>query len=201
MQTNGTQMNTHTNGTESAARSGFALPAPVVPGAGFPAPAPHDWLTRLRDKWGNRLGWSSVFSIPTVDDVPLEQTPLAPGLRAIEAQLPVRASTLHHFYDYKLRPALRRFWHVLAEETARLEAGNAFAAQRNAEITAQQQALEADRDLRTAPDRQALTALEDGPLTQAHEDAALKVAQAGGVYDPANPLRAASSGTGEQCLR
>lgn len=188
----------HTNGTQSSGTQSSGTQhsdtgiapgelRPDVPGGGSSTPAPHDLLTRLRDKWGNRLGWSSVFSIPTVEDVPLEETALAPGLRVVEAQMPLRAATLHHFYDEKLRPALRRFWRVLAEETDALAAQNAFAATRNAEITAQQEALEGDRDAATAPNRLALTALEDGPLADAHGSAADRVAQAGGVYDPNDP--------------
>ncbi len=184
-QSNGTQSNTTAgNGTQALAEGGVRI---GTPGTGSPAPAPHDRLTRLRDKWGNRLGWSSVFSIPTVEDVPLEETALAPGMRVITARLPLRASTLHHFYDAKLRPALRRFWHVLEEEGARLDERNAFAAGRNAEITAAQKVLEGERDTATLPDRQALTALEDGALAEAHGDAAEKVARAGGVYDPNDP--------------
>lgn len=177
--------------TDTAARNGHAPARPELADAArsvvSSVPAPHDLLTRLRDKWGNRLGWASVFSIPTVEDVPLEQTPLAPGLRAIAANLPVRAATLHHFYDVKLRPALRRFWDVLQEETARQEEANAFAQRRNAAITVEQQSLESERDAATLPDRQALTALEDGPLAEAHTVAAEKVAHAGGTYDPQTP--------------
>jgi len=156
-------------------------------GASAASPAPHDLLTRLRDKWGNRRGWSSVFSVPTVEDRPLGETALAPAVRVIEARLPLRAATLHHFYDEKLHAALHRFRSVLAEETNALAAENAFAAQRNAEITAHQAALEEARDAATQADRKALTALEDGPLAEAHADAAEKVARAGGVYDPNSP--------------
>ena len=180
------------NGAEIGARSGSIAPVQEArpagtPADGSPVPAPHDLLTRLRDKWGNRLGWSSVFSIPTVEDVPLEETALAPGLRVIEAQIPVRAATLHHFYDMKLRPALRRFWQVLAEEGTRLEERNRFAAGRNGQITAEQTALEGQRDAATAEDRRALKALEDGDLLAAHAEAAQNVAKAGGWYDPNSP--------------
>lgn len=183
--TNGTQ----DNGTQNLAQSprGGGGVRIVTPGAGSPGPAPHDLLTRLRDKWGNRLGWASVFSIPTVEDVPLAETALAPGLRVLEVQMPLRASTLHHFYDEKLRAALRRFRRVLAEETDRLAESNAFAAGRNAGIMTEQKALEGERDAATLADRQALTALEDGPVAEAHADAAEKVAAAGGVYDPNDP--------------
>ena len=185
-----------TNFTDTSARNGYgpARPeahAPLLSDAGLTsgnvAAAPHDLLTRLRDKWGNRLGWASVFSIPTIDDVSLEETPLASGLSVITAQSPVRAATLHHFYDFKLCPALRRFWHVLEEETARQAERNATAVQRNVEITAKQEALETGRDAATLPDREALTALEDGPLAEAHADASEKVARTGGTYDPQNP--------------
>ena len=186
--TNGTQ----DNGTQNLAQSprGGGGVRIVTPGAGSPGPAPHDLLTRLRDKWGNRLGWASVFSIPTVEDVPLAETALAPGLRVLEVQMPLRASTLHHFYDEKLRAALRRFRRVLAEETDRLAESNAFAAGRNAGIMTEQKALERERDAATLADRQALTALEDGPVAEAHADAAAKVAAAGGVYDPNDPSEA-----------
>ena len=73
------------------------MAAPVADAAPSPAPALHDLITRLRDKWGHRKGWESVFSIPTVEDVPLEQTPLVGGLRALEEHSPVRASTLHQY--------------------------------------------------------------------------------------------------------
>lgn len=191
-----TKMQTTTT-TGTALRNGHG---PALPHAPVAAPAPHDLLTRLRDKWGNRLGWSSVFSIPTVEDVPLEGTPLAPGLRVIEAALPLRASTLHHFYDIKLRPALRRFWAVLQEETDRLAEENAFALRRNAEIAGAQAARGAERDAATLSVREALTALEDGSLAQAHADAAEKVARTGGVYDPQDPSEACVLRHGRRAL-
>lgn len=175
---NGYNLDTHDRVGDSGSRVGVPANA---------SPAPHDLLTRLRDKWGNRLGWSSVFSIPTVEDVPLSETALAPGLRVIEEHIPLRAATLHHFYDEKLRAALRRFWRVLAEETSQQSGENAFAAERNCEVTAQQEALEKARDAATLSDREALQVLEDGSLAEAHADAAQKVALAGGVYDPNNP--------------
>lgn len=186
-----------TENSDAIARNGHGPAAPDAPqaliAAGRPArteldaPAPHDLLTRLRDKQGNRLGWSSVFSVPTVEDVPLEQTPLAAGLRAIALDRPVRAAALHHFYDLKLLPALRRFWQVLAEEVGRLDAGNAFAERRNADVATGRETQEAARDAATAEDRQALKALEDGPLPAAHDDATVKVARVGSLYDPADP--------------
>lgn len=115
----------HADASFDTAPGRHAVTAPV------PDAVPHDLLTRLRDKWGNRLPWGSAFSIPTVDETPLEQTPLAPALRVIEAQLPGRASTLHHLYNVKLLDAGRRFRDVLAEEWAWLDARNQDAAQHN----------------------------------------------------------------------
>lgn len=186
IQKNGTQNgNTyngiHTNGTDTP--SPLSSDSHIAEGL----PAPHDLLTRLRDKWGNRLGWSFAFSIPTVDDTPLEQTPLMAGLRVIEAQDPIRAATLHHFYNDKLLNVRKNFLSVLAEENAKQAERNAFAAARNQEITAAQQVREEERGAATLNGREALTALEDERLVQAHTDAAEKVAQTGGLYDPSNP--------------
>ena len=190
-QNNGTQNNgtqngnaynsTHTNGTDTPSPS--LLRSYVAEGL----PAPHDLLTRLRDKWGNRLGWAFAFSIPTVDETPLEQTPLAAGLRVIEAQDPIRAATLHHFYNYKLLNARKNFLSVLAEENAKQAERNAFAAARNQEITAAQQVCEEEREASTLNGREALTTLEDERLPKAHTEAAEKVADTGGLYDPSDP--------------
>ena len=152
-----------------------------------PAPAPHDLLTRLRDKWGNRLGWSSVFSIPTIEDVPLNETALAPAVAIIAEKIPLRAFTLSHYYDGKLRVAYRRFYRVLDEEITKVASSNAFAVRSNAAILGTQKFLEDVRNSETLVSREALTALEDGLLSEAHTDAATKVAVAGGVYEPGTP--------------
>lgn len=195
-----TTQNNNTHNSSNGKLDGTYTSLPLLPGdhnaEGMPAsqhsvmpgnPAPHDLLTRLRDKWGNRLGWSFSFSIPTVDDTPLEDTPLMAGLRVIEAQDPGRASTLHHFYNKKLLNARENFLNVLEEENAKLGERNAFAAARNQEITDAQQAREEEREAATLTSREALTTLEDERLAEAHANAAEMVARTGGLYSPSNP--------------
>jgi len=62
-----------------------------------------------------------------------------------------------------------------------------MAAAHNGEIESAQAGLESDRDAATTDDRQAILDL-DSPIADAHQDAAQKVAAAGGTYDASNPL-------------
>jgi hypothetical protein len=138
-----------------------------------------DALTRLRDKWGNRLPWFYSYSVPLIEDVPLARTPLASAAAHIRERLPIVGGDLEHFYDHKLRPALRRLVAVTDAELSRLEEANARAASLDL-------ALDAEEVVANAADREAL-ALREAALPDAHAEAAGKVATTGGHYDPENP--------------
>lgn len=165
----------------------YVLPTPeVVPENAEPGYARHDLKTRNRNERGDRLPWSYTYSVPTIEDVPLEETPLAGALAVIEAVNPGRSATLHHFYNKKLLDALHRFQRVRAEEAAAAAERDAYAAQNNAEIGTHQGDLKQQCDAATEADRSVLTTLEDA-LAAAHAATAEKVARTGGAYDPDNP--------------
>lgn len=185
--------NGHGNGSgandSSAPQAQPPASLPGSAGAAVGAHREHDLKVRNRDRSGNRLPWSFAFSIPTIEDRPLAETPLAEAVALIKQQMPIRADHLHHFYDEKLRPAYRRVIAVRDEEEARLAAYNAQAQRIEARIDAEQEALRGKRDMAVAKDRDNLVAL-DAPLSEAHREAAEKAARAGGAYDPENPSEA-----------
>ena len=164
-----------------------ALAIPPFPAPGTdPKNAEHDLKTRNRNERGDRLPWTYTYSIPTIEDMPLEKTPLARALGVIEAVMPGRAATLHHFYNGKLLDALHRFQKVRAEEEAAAADRDAYAVRTNAAIDEHQAELTQQRDAATQADRMALAVLED-QLGAAHADAAEKVAKTGGTYDATSP--------------
>ena len=153
-----------------------------------PAFAFHDLKTRNRSTRGDRESWSYSYSIPTADadEIPLEHTPLLRALDIIEAVLPGRAATLHHFYNRKL--GLAQKWHKATrrEEEEALARRNTDCTAANLVLDEKQEALRRQRDEATRADREALAALDE-PLMQAHQAAAEKVAGTGGLYDPNDP--------------
>lgn len=148
--------------------------------------AEHDPQRRNRSAQGDRLASSYTYAIPTVEDKPLRERPLAQAIEIIAQTLPILAASLHDFHDHKLLPTLRRFKQVQAEEEDKVVRRDAYARGWNADIEAAQNALRAERDAATLDDREALLALDE-PLAQAHADTGTKVARTGGVYDPARP--------------
>lgn len=175
----------------------FALPPPAEGRTQAPAesaaPAKeefafHDLKTRNRNGRGDREPWSYTYGIPTTDadETPLEQTPLIGALKVIEAILPGRASTLHHYYNRKLGLAQKRQKEVRAEEEAALARRNAQAAEFNAALDRMQAAMRGQQEAAIRSDRDALAALDE-PLRQAHDAAAERVARTGGLYDSTDP--------------
>lgn len=160
---------------------------PTIPGTPPGSTRPiQDLITRNRDQKRNRLGWSYFGSVPTIEDIPLEQTALAKAIAAIETERQLLANSLQHLFDDKLRPAVRRAQGVREEEEARLAAQNSRALAVNAEIETKQAQLAEKRDAAVNADRAALRELDE-PLRQAHITAAERVALVGGSYDPADP--------------
>jgi len=138
-----------------------------------------DPLTRRRDKHGNRLPWYYSHAVPTVEDIPLEQTPYAEAIQHMRQRLPIAAAELHAYYDHKLRPALRRVNTLKAQLENKLTRNQDQLAWHNAELDTRWEA-------ETVDDRTALTQQEEA-LSAAHEEAARRVTVDGGNYDPLNP--------------
>jgi hypothetical protein len=124
--------------------------------------------------------------VPIVDDLPLAQTPLWEAVEWIRQGRPTLAARLHHFYDEKLRPALRRWHAVREEEEVRKEVYNAQAQEHNALISVQQDTLRVERDAAIAPE-QAMFRTLDLQIAEAHQEAGGRFAQAEGTYDMLNP--------------
>lgn len=162
-------------GTSSPTASANPEAVPTVGGAHRVA----DRITRQRDKVGNRLPWFYSHSVPVIEDVPLDQTQLADALRIIKEQLPITGAELEHFYDRKLRPALRRLLAVRDEEEGK-QHSYAY------ETSELNHALDKETERVNQADREAIAGL-DGALPEAHRQAARKVTAAGGTYDPENP--------------
>lgn len=178
-------MNTNLFHTVSGAARNGAPEATEQPDA--PAKAVvHDLINRNRDSQGNRLPWFFSYSVPAIQDVPLEETALAEAIAMICEQRPLQGKVLQHFFEDKLRPAIRRVPQVLAEETTRRNNCNTFALQINREIKAKQAQIVQRRDAATAAQRSILETL-DASLHQAHSHAAERVARTGSTYDPSTP--------------
>ena len=58
-----------------------------------------DRITRLRDKFFNRLPWFYAHSVPVVHDVPLKETALAGAIEEIRVELPVAAADPWRYKD------------------------------------------------------------------------------------------------------
>jgi hypothetical protein len=138
-----------------------------------------DLISRLRDKWGNRLPWFYSYNIPTIDGERLEDTPLAEALPHLIARFPVRSHQVHHFYNHQLLTAYRYLVALRAEEERKLLLLCEQGEQTNT-------ALDTEFDRKTEEDRESLPGLELA-LQEAHLDAAAKVSRVGGGYDPENP--------------
>ena len=197
------EMNTHNrNGADNAVKiptfadlRGDALPLPSqvlseekasVASVDSQAHREHDLKIRRRDRDGNRLGWFYHFNVPSIEDLPLQQTALGEAVAHIRESLPVRAAELAHFYDHKLRPAFRRLLAVRLEEETRLEAWNERSRSSHARADKDQESLTASRDAATRSTQETVIGL-DQDLIAAHQEAAAKAAQVGGAYDPQNP--------------
>jgi hypothetical protein len=146
----------------------------------------HDTLTRQRDAQGNSLAGTYAYDLPTVDDVPLEQTAWAHLVALAEKSNPALAYDLHAFYERKLRPSIHRVLDVRRQEEEAVSRRNAAASAHNKQLEAKIAKLRQDEQLLTQKDKAALAALED-PLSRAHQEAAHRVALAGGFYDPQMP--------------
>jgi hypothetical protein len=195
-----TEMNNHyrngvDNGGNAPVLTGLHADFAPVPASAEPTVTPpadtqahreHDLILRRRDRFGNRLGWFYHFNIPTIEDLPLEQTALGAAVAVVRESLPLRAADLAHFYDHKLRPAFRRLLAVRLEEETRLGEYNAGARRSQEEADTEQARLEEARDAATHPTHAAVIAL-DADLIAAHQEATAKVARTGGAYDPQNP--------------
>ncbi len=142
-------------------------------------------LTRLRDKWGNRLPESFAASVPFLPNKPLEESPLASTFAVIAAERPGQAGRLAALYE-RLMQALDRLIAVRAEEEAQIEACNGRVMSRKAAISGEQARLEAARDAVQPEVRSDLKDIEP-VLAAAHEEATHKVAATGGTYDPDMP--------------
>ena len=145
-----------------------------------------DLITRLRDRYGNRLPWSFAHSVALVSDRPLEETPLRETLAVIRAAEPGRAGRLHHFYDERLLPAIDGVRKTLVAELHRVVERREDARRRGEAADAAQAAVREARGAATQRDAEALMALDE-PLGQAHREAAEAVARTGGSYDPQAP--------------
>jgi hypothetical protein len=148
--------------------------------------AAHDLIQRRRDAHGNRLGSVCHYTIPTVDDVPVEQTPLITAIEKISEQHPILGALLQHAYQHKLQTRRCEAREIRQEEERRRTEHNQRAVQENAKIERQQEQLQKAQERATRADRAALRAL-DAPLLAAHQQAAARVAHVGGLYDPGSP--------------
>jgi hypothetical protein len=138
-----------------------------------------DLITRRRDAHGNRHPWFYSHGVPTIEDVPLLQTPLADATAAIKERLPISGAELEHEYDHKLRPALRRLIAIRDAEDKELVRHNEQAEQLSKDLDKEIEAV-------AEAEKQALAEVE-ARLVNAHRDAARQVAETGGIYDPQHP--------------
>ena len=145
-----------------------------------------DLITRLRDRYGNRLPWSFAHSVALVSDRPLEETRLRETLGVIQTLEPGRAGYLHHFYDERLLPAIGGVRKTIVAELRRVVERREDSGRRDIEADAAQAAIRAARDTATRRDSETMASLEE-PLTQAHRDASEAVARTGGSYNSQAP--------------
>ena len=145
-----------------------------------------DLITRLRDRYGNRLPWSFAHSVALVSDRPLEETRLRETLGVIQTLEPGRAGYLHHFYDERLLPAIGGVRKTIVAELRRVVERREDSGRRDIAADAAQAAIRAARDTATRRDSETMASLEE-PLTQAHRDASEAVARTGGSYNSQAP--------------
>ena len=88
-----------------------------------------DLIPRRRDMHGNRLPWFYAHRVPTIADIPLQQTALSRAIAEITAALSITGTELEHYYEQKLRPALQRLLAIRDAEEASLKASNRAALQ------------------------------------------------------------------------
>jgi len=146
-----------------------------------------DFLPRRRDQTGNSAARQSAYSPPAFTGTPIEESDLAPGLRAIQAELPLAAAEIKDFHDRKLLPAFARHQSVIEHEHAVLEAQKETAQTINVAVDAERQRLETERENIVAPYLPALREFEDKLIPQAHDNAAGAVTTVGSVYLPDAP--------------
>jgi hypothetical protein len=170
---------THHNGTELRAKGLTPLSARPGPPESGGAHRTGDLIHRRRDAQGNRLPWFYAHRIATVDDTPLRETALTGAIDAIRAHSPIDAFELEHCYEQKLRPALRHLIAVRTEEEARLKSYNQ-------KVSDHGEALDREIERVSQDDRNTLAEAERS-LNAAHLEAARKVAETGGAYDPEDP--------------
>jgi len=151
-----------------------------------------DKLPRPRDLKGNRLGWSFHFWEPMIASaIPIVETALNSALIGIEERTSGRSlalvATIRDFHDRKLLPALRRHLDTIAFEEAELAKSKENAISVNCKVEETRAQLEEKRVQASSDLVEKLAALEDTELPEAQEIAGSLVAQAGGVYNSANP--------------
>jgi len=154
----------------------------VEPSAGT-SPLPADPYPRRRDRLGNRLPYSYTHSLSVVEDIPLEETPLAVTIREVERYASAAAGVLRHFYDHRLRPAIGRVRAVCAEEEARLERRITQTIHTNEALETDLARLRGELDaVRTSLHSEDASFIVD--LDRASSAVIEAVAAAGGQYDP-----------------
>jgi hypothetical protein len=169
--------------SEASGTSKLVFP---VPAAGAGAPVEHDLIARNRDRHGNRLPWFASFHVPHVEDVSLEESHLRKVLERIAEARPGRAWKLAHEYEEKVVRAFLRFRKIREEEEGRVAAYNVWVSDLNAAVDRQQDSLRRQQDEALRPHREQLAGLRTR-LEAAHAIAQTRVAQVGGLYQPANP--------------
>ena len=170
LNTNNNRTHTNGNGTKAASMPSVSEELPVavphnpesVPSKGG-AHRSGDPITRRRDIHGNRHPWFFAHSVPSVEDVPLRETALASAIEAIRERFAITAAELEHYYDHKLRPALRRLIAIRDAEESRVVSHN-----EKAVIVGE--TLDAESTRVNADDAVAIAAIE-ASLADAHVDA------------------------------
>ena len=181
--TNGSNLNGHQTKAMTDRDATLIEPGANVGGNG--TSFEHDLIPHPRDPHGNRQTFSFAYINPVSGSKDLDETQLRHILDEIESFDAVKAAYLRWFYEDRLRPAYLRLQSVRSEVEAEL-----------AHVRARSQAIDHDTDVKVAGltnerDTSLLplfkkVQLAMAELEGAHADAAAKVADAGGCYNPAN---------------